>query len=209
MLIGALTPRLVRDTYLRGIDLGAAWQGSGGDAAIMTLLGVQVSHAEAIMNIHFVRTRVLTAPDATMEPGTDYDLLGALIPYSRPEPGETHYHLTLRYHDVQAVTRVRLWEGYDTALPPAPVYSTLPLTTMTFSSYGEVLAIPIDLVTTMDTARAWAIDCLIGLGQLPVEVVEWCALGAAMEVLSLGGSSADVSHGLARESLDMDGIVEN
>jgi len=209
MLIAALTPQLVRDTYLRGIDLGAAWRGAGGDAAIMMLLGVQVSHAEAIMGIHFARTRVMTAPDGTMTPGTDYDLLGALIPYERPTPDMTHYHLTLRYHDVQAVTRVRLWEGYDTAVPPNPVYTTLPLAGMTFSSYGEVLAIPVEAVTTMDTARAWAVDYLIGLGQLPVEVVEWCALGAAIEVLSLGGSAADVSHGLARESLDMDGIRED
>jgi hypothetical protein len=208
MVTGTLTPRTVRDTYLRGFDLGAAWEGPGGDMAIATLLDAQVAHAEALMGIHWRRWRIATYPDATAVAGTDYDQLGNLIPYTAPLPDQQYHSLILRYHDVQAVTRVRLFEGYDGALPPAPVFETLPLESLLFQSYDEALYVPIALVQQPGLAQAWAVDYEIGIGTLPAEITEWCALGAAIEVLSMAGAATDVTHGLSGEMLRQDGIEE-
>src|SRR5215510_5683213 len=204
--IGVLTPRTVRDLYLRGFDLGAAWQGPSADAAIAALLDTQLAHAEALMGIHWGRWRVATMPDQAAVPGTDYDQLGNLIPYTPPLPAQVYHSLILRYHDVQAVTRVRLFEGYNVALPPAPVFETLPLDQLIFQSYDEALYVPVASVLNPTLALAWAVDYLIGIGTLPPEIVEWCALGAAIEVLSMAGSAADVTHGLSGEMLRQDGI---
>src|SRR5262245_48606304 len=109
--LGALSPRMVRETYLRGINLGAAWHGTGGDSAIMSLLMLEISRAETIMGIHFLRYRILTWPEAGLVEGTDFDRLGLLVPYRKPEPAQEFYPLTLHFHDVQAITRIRLYEG--------------------------------------------------------------------------------------------------
>jgi hypothetical protein len=201
MLTGALTAQTVRDTYLRGIDLGQAWTGPSADAALMQLVFAQLAHAEALMSIHFQRWRVVTAPDPTAVPGTDFDVLDQMIPYVRPTPDQTDYALKVMHHDVHAVTRLRLWQGGTTYLP-------VPLPGLRFSVREERLHVPLTAVPDMDVAQGWAVDYLMGMGQLPSEVVEWCAIGAAIQVLSLGAVAADVSHGLAAESLRQDGIDE-
>jgi len=207
MLVGTLSPRTVRDTYLRGIDLGTAWQGPSADAAISALLMVEVSRAEALMNIHFHRVQIVTAPDDLAVLGQDYQQLAPLIPYAPPAADATAYELTLHYHDVQAVTQVRVYVGLDTGSPPAPQYLPVPLDQLAFSSYHERLYVPVDLVDP-DTAQGWAIDYMIGLGMLPPEVVAWCAIGAAIEVLAIAGSGAELSHGLEGATLSMDGTEE-
>jgi hypothetical protein len=206
MFLGALTPQLVRGTYLRGIDLGAAWSGPSADAAIATLLLIEVARAEALMNIHFRRWRVATLPADAAVLGTDYDVLGQPLPFTPLPPPETLYHLKLTHHDVHAVTRVRLFLGMSTDTVPVPLYATVPLDTLTFPMPEERLLIPATLVPPAGVA--WAIDYIMGMATLPPEIEAWCAMGAAMEVLSLGGSATDVSHGLGGESLMQDGIEE-
>jgi hypothetical protein len=43
---------------------------------------------------------------------------------------------------------------------------------------------------------------------LPLTVAQWCALGAAIQVLAMGSAGQDVSHGLASQRLFMDGVEE-
>jgi len=206
--IGTLTPAAVRDIYLRGINLGASWTGAGGDAAISALLNLEVSRAEALMGIHFRRWRVLTLPAAGLVQGQDYDQLGLLVPYTAPEPDQEFYALTLHWHDVQAVTRVRLFEGYTTAVPPAPVFETMSQALLAFSSYHETLYVPVTLPRNPTLAQGWAVDYLFGLGVLPPEVIQWASIGAAIQVLGMGGAAADVSSGIAGGSFRMDGTEE-
>jgi hypothetical protein len=206
MLLGTLSPQLVRSTYLRGIDLGAAWQGPSADAAITQLLLIEVARAESLMNIHFQRWRVATLPDPTAVLGQDYDVLGQPMPYTPITAPETLYRLQLTHHDVHAITRARLFLGWSTDPIPVPLYQTLDLATLTFPMPEEHLLVPASTIPT--PGLAWAVDYQMGMGMLPPEVEAWCALGAAIEVLSLGGSAADVSHGLTAESLNQDGIEE-
>lgn len=203
-----LSPSTVRDLYLRGINLGIAWSGSSGDAAINAMLVNEVSRAEAIMGIHFHRWRVVTLPEAGLVAGEDYDQLGMLIPYEAPPPGQDFYALTLHWHDVQAVTRVRLYEGVDTAMPSVPLFETLPLDLLAFSSYHETLYVPVEAVLFPTLGVGWAVDFLFGLGAVPPEVIQWASLGAAIQVLSMGGSAVDVTGGSSGTSLEMDGIEE-
>jgi hypothetical protein len=207
--VGMLTPSTVRNTYLRGITLGAAWAGSAGDMAIASLLALQISRAETLMGIHFHRYRIATLPDPTAVPGTDYDRQALPIPYTPVPPGMLYYPLTLHWHDVQAITRVRLFEGYDTQPIPMPITVTLPLTNVRFSSYQERLYVPTALVPPLAPVQGWAVDYLMGLGVLPPEVAEWCLLGSAIQVLGMAGSGADNSGGLGGETLRMDGIEES
>jgi hypothetical protein len=204
MLIGTLSAQTLYAVYLRGIHLGSAWSGPQADAAINTLLLQQVAHAEALMNIHFQRWRVATLPETL--PGDGYDVLGQAIPYHPLPPGETVYRLKLLHHDVHAVTRVRVFLGWSADVVPVPLMATLPLEMMTFPMAEERLHVPADLVTT--TPLAWAVDYQMGLAMLPAEIEEWCALGVAIEVLSLAGSGADVSGGVSSSTLEMDGITE-
>jgi len=199
--LGGLTAQIVLQTYLRGIDLGAAWQSPSGVAAIQQLLAAQVSHAEAIMGIHFRRWRVATAPEVGATPGVDFDLLDQVRPYVRPEVDQVDYAVSLMRHDVHAITQVRLWNGGTTFAP-------LDLTTMFFSAGEERLHVPLAQVPDPNLAQGWAVDYLIGLGMLPSEVEEWCAIGAAIQVLSMGAVAEDVSHGLGAEVLRQDGIEE-
>jgi len=203
-----LTPRAVRDLYLRGINLGAAWSGSAGDAAMALLMEIEISKVETLMGIHFRRYRILTLPETTLVAGTDYDRVALPIPYSLPLPAAQWYQLTLHFHDVQAVTRVRLYHGVDTQAPPQGIFTTLPLAQMSFSSYHERLYVPRTLVDETVPPLAWAVDYLIGLGVLPPEVVQWILLGTAIQVLGQAGVGADVSGGIGGEELQMDGITE-
>lgn len=196
-----LTADLVRNTYLRGIDLGNAWTGPSADAAIMQLLAEQVAHAEALMNIHFRRWTVATLPDASAVPNQDYQVLGTPVPFVALQPEQTAYRLQLGHHDVHAVVQVRLFYGMNT-------FVTVPLDGMTFPMPEEHLVVPAGLVTPTGTEQAWAVDYVMGMAEIPLEVMTWCALGAAIEILALGGAGQDVSHGLQGDMLQMDGIEE-
>jgi len=203
--IAALSPRFVVDNYLRGINLGSAWSGAEGEAAIMQMLLLEVERAQAIMGIHFIRTRIMTWPESTLVQGTDYDKKGLLVPYTPPQPGQQFYGLTLHYHDVQAITRVRLYEG---DISNVHVFETIPNAACTFASYQEQLYVPVESVAAPDAGVGWAIDYLQGLGALPLEVVQWAALGTAIAVLGSAGAGRDVGAGLGSTELSMDGITE-
>jgi hypothetical protein len=208
ILVGTLSAQAVRNTYLRGIDLGTSWQGPGGDQAIDALLLTELTRAEELMNIHWQRWRVAAPPEPDAVAGTDYDTAHAGIPYVLPREGEDFYRVTLWHHDVQAIARVRLWTGMSADVVPVPVYTPVPLDTVTYDYPEEALHIPQALIPDPATGLEWAVDYVVGVGQLPLSVVEWCALGTAIQVLALGSSAKDVSHGLAGERLFMDGIEE-
>jgi hypothetical protein len=72
----------------------------------------------------------------------------------------------------------------------------------------EHLYVPVPLVANPTLGLGWAVDYLQGLGAIPPEVVQWCALGAAIQTLGLAGAGADVSGGLGAQELSMDGITE-
>lgn len=208
ILIGSLSAQAVRQTYLRGIDLGVAWSGPGGDQALNALLLTELSRAEELMNIHWPHWRVAAPPDAGAVAGSTYDVAHTPVPYAAPRETEDFYRVSLWHHDVQAITRVRLWVGMDTGVPPQPLYTPVDLTTVTYDYPEEALHIPTALVPAPDTVLGWAVDYVIGVGQLPLSVVQWCSLGVAIQVLSMGSSGTDVSHGLAGQRLFMDGVEE-
>jgi hypothetical protein len=205
MLVGTLSAQSVRQTYLRGIDLGDAWTGPSADAAINTLLMTALARAEELMNIHWTRWRVAAPPDPGMVAGTDYDVAHTPVPYLPLREPEDFYRVTLWQHDVQAITRLRLWVG---TVAGVPVYTPVPLHTVTYDYPEEALHVPPTLVPDPTSVLGWAVDYVIGFGALPFSVVQWCALGAAIQVLSSAASARDVSHGLARQRLLMDGIEE-
>ena len=206
MPLGLLSASFVRSNYLNGIALGGAWSGAAGDAAISALLALQISRAESMMGIHFRRWRVVTFPATGMVLGTDYDLAQPILPFFQPVPSQTHYVLTLHYHDVQAVTKLQLFQGYD--IDNAPILIDVPLTTVTFSSYHEKLLVPVGLVVPPVLTLGWGVEYLIGLGAIPPEVLEWVSLGAAIEVLGSAGAGADLGGAVSAGTLRMDGIEE-
>ena len=205
ILVGSLSAQTVRSTYLRGIDLGAAWSGPSADAAINTLLMTELAHAEELMQIHWPRWRVAAPPDAGQMAGTDYEVAHTPVPYAVPRAGEEFYRVSLWHHDVQAVTRLRLWVGENAGVL---LYTPVDLTTVTYNYPEEALHVPAGLVPDPDTVQGWAVDYVMGVGQLPLSVVQWCALGAAIQVLSMGSAGQDVSHGLSSQRLFMDGVEE-
>ena len=209
ILVGTLSAQAVRNTYLRGIDLGVAWTGPGGDAALNALLLTELSRAEELMNIHWPRWRIAAPPDAGTVLGTDYDVAHTSVPYAPAREGEDFYRVTLWHHDVQAITRIRLWTGLTTDVPPLPLYTPVALDTVTYDFPEEALHIPTALVPDPETVLGWAVDYIIGVGALPLSVIQWCSLGAAIQVLSMGSAGRDVSHGLSGERLMMDGIEES
>jgi hypothetical protein len=209
ILVGTLSAQAVRSTYLRGIDLGAAWQGSGGDQAMDALLLAELTRAEELMNVHWQRWRVSAPPDPGAVAVTDYDTAHAGIPYALPLEGEDFYRVTLWHHDVQAIARLRLLTGMSADAVPVPIYTPVPLGTVTYAYPEEALHIPQALIPDPDAGLEWAVDYVVGVGQLPLSVVQWCALGVAIQVLAMGSSAKDVSHGLSAERLFMDGIEES
>jgi hypothetical protein len=205
ILVGTLSAQAVRSTYLRGIDLGAAWIGPSGDTAINTLLLTELARAEELMQIHWRQWRIAAPPDPGAAAGTDYDVPHTPVPYVAPLEGEDFYRVTLWHHDIQAVTRLRLWVGGP---PSAPLYTPINLALVTYDYPEEALHVPAVLVPAPAAVLGWAADYLMGVGQLPLSLVQWCSLGAAIQVISLGSAARDVSHGLSSERLFMDGIEE-
>lgn len=208
MLMGLLSAQTLRRNYLRGIDLGTAWQGGAADPSLEQLLLQQLSLAEWQMNVVFRTWRIKTGPDASEVLGQTYDVPGQYLPYVPPPEDAVDYALQLAYHDVRSVDRVRLFQGYDMSVPPAPIYDTLPLTTITYTMPDERLHVPLGLVADTTRRQAWAIDYTVGMGLVPPEVAEWVYLGVAIQVLAIAGSGTDVSHGLDASTLRMDNIEE-
>ena len=204
MLIGNLSAQTLRSTYLRGIPLGDAWQGAPADTAMEVLLATQLSLAEAQMNIEFPRVRLVTYPDLNQP----YEVLGRVLPYVAPADGATEHVIPFDYHDVQSVERVRLWTGPDTHGVTTPTFVPIDLAQVHYARWDERLHVPLPLTPDLTQAQGWALDYTFGLGQIPLEVVAWVNLGAAIQVLSMAGSGSGGSGGLAEESLEMDGIHE-
>lgn len=208
MLLGALNAQYVRQTYLRGIDLGAAWQGPGATAAMERLLETQMALAERLLGVWFCRRRILTMPDTGQMLGRDYEIVGVSMPYVALVPGTETYALTLPFPQVQTVQQVRLFEGYTGGPTPTPIFETVPLNQTALSELDGKLRFASSLVTQPLLGESWAVDYTIGLGTIPLEIVEWVTLNTAIQVLSIAGSGQDMGAGLGGWSLDQDGITE-
>jgi hypothetical protein len=208
LAVGALSAATVRDTYLRGITLGGAWTGPSGDRALNALLYAEVARAEELMGIHWQQWRVSADVHAYATASDQYDIGRQIIPFVPPDPTQTAYSLLLWHHDVQVITQARLWTGLTTDNPPLPTYEPINLDRCTYSFPDERLLIPHSLVPDPTVGRGWAVDYLVGVGRLPLSVVQWCSLGAAIQALSLAGSGADVTGGVSSSTLRMDGIEE-
>jgi hypothetical protein len=209
MLIGELNSAYLRNTYLRGIDLGTAWMGSAGSAAMDQLLTEFLILAEGFLGVQFCSRRVKTLPDTDVLLGRDYDIDGVVLPYVFPGFTTTHYAVYLPLPDVLSVERVRLWEGDDGGLPPLPVFEIVPLTSIALVQIPGILTVPLTVLVTPTLGQGWAVDYTFGLGQIPVDVAHWVSLHVAIQVLVLAGSGADLSHGLAGKSLTMDGTRQD
>jgi hypothetical protein len=202
MITAALTGNVLRETYLRNIELGSGWQGPGADAALDRLVDLQVEAIQGRTGVLFKRKQVLTMPDA----GTSPDLQGTPIPYVAPTGQPPGYTLILPLQHVQSLDRVRLFEGYD--MSNAPIFETVPLSAVTLSPLDNKVRMDASVITAPELAQNWAIDYTIGLGQIPAEVAEWVLLGAAIQVLSIAGVGKDLSQGLVAETLSMDNQTE-
>jgi hypothetical protein len=210
MLLGTLDARYLRDTYLRGIDLGQAWQGPQGDAALERLLAFWQVAAERILGVSFCGTRVRVMPDATLKRGIDYEREVEPIPYMPPDGTPPSYRLYVRFRHVLTIDRVRLFQGwnYDASAPPVAAFETIAPVQVQYFPLERRVRIPAGAVTQPTVAQAWAVDYTYGLGEIPLEVVNWICLGTTMLFLALVGSGQDLTHGIARESLSMDGVTE-
>jgi len=206
MLIGQLTPGVVRETYLRGMDLGAAWHGPAADRAIGRLIDIQREVLEGRTGVLFARRHVRTLPDPGLTVGEDFDEVGPLMPYGPPDDVTQQYTLILYWKHVQWLDQVRLYQGVDSA--NVNQFEVVPLTSVSLSPIDRKVRIPAGAVQAPELAQAWAVDYTIGLGQIPLDAADWVMLSVAIEVLGLAGAGADVSHGLSSEMLTQDGMTE-
>jgi hypothetical protein len=210
MLLASLSAHALRDTYLRGIDLGAAWVGAGADMAIERILATWLAQAERILGVSFCGTRVRMMPDAGQVLGVDYEREVDMVPYQPPTGTPPAYQLYVRFRHVQQVDRVRVFQGwnYDVSAPPVASFALIAPAQVQVFPLERRVRIPAGAVLAPELAQAWAIDYTYGLGEIPLEVAQWIFLGASMQFLAIIGSGTDLSHGLARESLSMDGVTE-
>jgi hypothetical protein len=206
--VGVLSASTVRDTYLRGINLGGAWHGPSGDRALNALLFAELARAEELMGIHWNQWRVSADVNAYWLTSAAYDIGREVIPFQMPVEGQTSYGVLLWHHDVQVIQQARLWTGMSTDATPVPTYAPIDLDQCTYSFHEERLSVPHSLVADPTLGLGWAVDYVVGLGRLPLSVVQWCALGAAIQALSLAGSGTEVSGGVTSSTLRMDGIEE-
>jgi hypothetical protein len=233
MLIALLTQHYLRDTYLRGIDLGAAWQGPSADAAIDSILHALIEDAQGKLGIQFKRQRVLTYPDHGLVLGVDYDIQAEPLTYFKAPPGAQHFIIPLPFANVQSIERVRLFYGNPLTNPQGRSLYQVPQDWILFTGKEGILRINPSITNAVlqtqniagatggfesiyygyfnriEIPGAWAIDMVIGNGQIPLDVAEWICLGAAIDVLAKAGAGTDVSHGLSSESLSQDGMTEN
>jgi hypothetical protein len=209
MQLADLNSTYLRDTYLRGIDLGTAWMGTSGSAAMDALIEVYLVRMEQLLGIRFCLARVHTLPPSTQVVGREYDIEGALLPYRPLTGGMLTQTLYLPLPDVWSVDQVRLWEGDDGGNPPTLVFETITPSLCLLARIAGILTVPLTTLTSPLLGRGWAIDYTIGLGQIPVEVAQWVALQTSMHVLAVAGSGQDLTHGLAASALTMDGVSES
>jgi len=229
MLIGTLTPAWLRTTYLLGVDLGSAWAGANGDAAMTTLLQLWTETAQGKLGIQFARQRVLTYPDPAKVLGVDYEIQGEPLTWFPLPPYQAHFLIPLPFAHVQSIERVRLFFGKPGVDPRGEARYQVPPEWIVFTQKEGVLKIlptigmPVlppmsaagyDMAYVLGRQRydlpgVWAVDYTIGYGQIPLDVAQWIGMQSAIQVLGLAGMGLDISHGLGSESLSMDGITES
>jgi hypothetical protein len=228
MLVGTLDPYYLRQTCLRGIDLGNAWSGPNADAALVAILQSWIEAAQGKLGIQFARQRVRTYPDAGLVLGTDYEIQGEPLTYFAVPPGGTHFVIPLPFANVQSIERVRLFAGTPQGTPTSLALYEVPPAWILFTQKEGILKIHPSLTNAVlqgqrpgfeslyygyfartEVPGAWAVDYTIGYGQIPFDVARWITLHAAIDVLAQAGAGADVGHGLGSESLSMDGISES
>lgn len=229
MLVGTLTPAYLREQYLRGLTLGAAWDGAAGDAAMTGILQAIIEDVQYRLGIRFARQRILTYPDVDKVLGTDYEIQGEPLMYKPIVPGSVHYIIPLPFSHIQSIERVRLFVGNPGPSPESKALWRVPDEWILFTQKEGVLRLMAGLTTgllqTMALGRfdplyygayyrtaipgAWAVDYTIGYGQIPLDVARWICLTAAVQILAEAGSGADVGAGRSSTSLSMDGISES
>jgi hypothetical protein len=233
MIVGELTPTYVRETYLRGVDLGQAWSGAGADAALTVLIQTWIEAAQGKLGIQFRRQRVLTYPDADKVFGVDYEIQGEPLTYFRAQPGAQHFVIPLPFANVQSIERVRIFYGNPVGNPQAHWLYEVPAEWILFTQKEGILRINPSITNAVLQTQfvgggtagfdsvyytfyhreaipgSWAIDYTIGYGQIPLDVAQWIGLNVAMQTLGMAGAGVDVGHGLGSESLSMDGITES
>lgn len=209
MISGTLTASTVRQTWLRGIELGTGWSGASADAAIEQLLAFHQAKAERILGVAFCAKRIRTLPETGLVLGEDYEVAGDLVPYVLPVGSPPQYVLPLRFGPLRSLDRVRVFQGYDTSVPAVAQFETVAPTQTLPVPFQQRVYIPAAAVTTApNTAWGWALDYTYGLHTIPLEVAEWIALGTTIALLGIAGSNKDLGAGVAAWSLDQDGIVE-
>ena len=225
MLIGTLSAQHLQQTYLRGVDLGAAWQGPSADAALETILWAWIEIAQGKLGVQFATQRVRTYPDPGLVLGTDYEIQGEPLTWFPLPPGMAHYAMPLPFAHIQSIERVRLFFGNPGADPTGKARYEVPPQWILFTQKEGILKIvpstsvpllpPLSSLaydmgavwgrTRYDLPGVWAVDYTIGYGQVPLDVAHWINLHAAIDVLGQAGTA--LAHGLSSESLSMDGIT--
>jgi len=231
-LIGTLTPQYLRNVYLRGIDLGAAWSGPGAEDALTQILQGVIETAQGKLGIQFQTQRVKTYPDAGLVLGVDYEIEGEPLHWFLSPPAAQHFTIPLPFANVQSIERVRLFYGNPGASPEGKALYTMPPDWILFTQKEGILRINPSITNAvlqnqatggtagfesiyyayfrrMEIPGAWAVDYTIGYGRIPLDVARWIGLTAAIQVLGMAGAGVDVGHGLGSESLSQDGITES
>lgn len=224
--ITELTPDYVRNNYLLGVTLGAAWENGAGDAAIQTAITALVNEAQSKLGIRFMTQHILTYPDPGLVAGVDYDLVTDPLYYTEPPPDADTWVIPLPYANVQAVDRVRLFYGNPRTTPPQDALITIPSEWILFRAKEGVLRLTPSLrgntwigefgstlignyFGRQEIPGAWAVDYWVGFGQIDADIARWISLGVAIQTLALVGAGGDIGAGLSSESLTQDGQTES
>jgi hypothetical protein len=221
LLVEDMVPAFLRQTYLLGINLGAAWDGAPGDAAMQQLINVAVNDLQSKLGIRFATQRVLTDPDPGKVLGTDYDILGERLHYFAPQSGESSHYIPLPYAHVTSIQRVRMLFGEQ-------LLYTIPNDWIRFTSKEGILRLVATLTSGMFQTQfstaypfyrtyladdavpdVWSVDYTFGHGRIDYDLAHYIGLVVAVQVLGIAGMGTDISGGVASESLSMDGISES
>lgn len=221
MLVEAMTPAYLRQTYLLGVALGDAWNGITGDIAMQQILTGILVDVQSKLGISFARKVLKTDPDPSLVLGVDYDLVGERLHHFRAQFMTTHYYIPLPYSNVVSIEQVRLFYGdqYVYLVPEDWTYHTSKegilrinpsLTNSVLqSNFGGFDSIFYTFFYRDVIPHAWALDYTFGYGQIDADIARYIGLLAAMQVLSVAGMGTDISGGLSNESLSQDGISES
>jgi hypothetical protein len=224
MLVGTLNAAYVRTTYLRGINLGSAWEGPSGDAAIDQLLLSYLDEAQGKIGVRFATERVRTYPDPGLVLGVDYEIEGEPLTYFQVPYTAQHFVIPLPFAHIQSIERIRLFYGNPKNNAVGRVVHEIPPDWILYTQKEGVLKIAPNLTHAMlmtqyptyyglfyrpEIPGAWAVDYTIGYGQIPPDVVRWVCLGVAIQVLGTAGMGEGGSSGMASESLSQDGKTES